>query len=54
MAQRSVAFAVRQRAREGMSVSRLLTRFPSLTTADRTNQSSIAASAGVIFTFGKL
>jgi hypothetical protein len=33
-------------------VDYVLTRFPSLATGDRTNQSSIAASAGFLFTWG--
>jgi Outer membrane protein beta-barrel domain len=37
-----------------LEVDYVLTRFPSLTSGYRANQSSIAASAGVIFTFGSL
>jgi hypothetical protein len=37
-----------------VEVDYLLTRFPSLTTGFRANQSSIAAATGVIFTFGAL
>jgi opacity protein-like surface antigen len=37
-----------------LEVDYVLTRFPSLTEGTRQNQSSIAASAGVIFTFGAL
>jgi hypothetical protein len=37
-----------------VEVDYVLTRFPSLTSGFRENQSSIAASAGVIFTFGAL
>ena len=36
-----------------VEVDYILTRFPSLSTGSRENQSSIAASAGVIFTFGE-
>jgi hypothetical protein len=36
-----------------VEVDYIWTRFPSLTTGSRDNQSSIAASAGVIFTFGE-
>ena len=35
-----------------VEVDYILTRFPSLSTGVRENQSSIAASAGIIFTFG--
>jgi len=35
-----------------VEVDYILTRFPSLSTGERENQSSIAASAGIIFTFG--
>ena len=35
-------------------VDYVLTRFPSLSSGSRENQSSIAASAGVIFTFGAM
>jgi hypothetical protein len=35
-----------------LEVDYVLTRFPSLSTGSRDNQSSIAASAGVLFTFG--
>jgi Outer membrane protein beta-barrel domain len=37
-----------------IEVDYILTRFPSLTTGYRANQSSIGASAGIIFTFGAL
>jgi opacity protein-like surface antigen len=37
-----------------VEVDYILTRFPSLSTGFRENQSSIAASAGIIFTFGAL
>jgi len=36
-----------------VEVDYILTRFPSLSAGSRENQSSIAASAGVIFTFGE-
>ena len=36
-----------------VEVDYILTRFPSLSTGSRENQSSIAASAGIIFTFGE-
>ena len=36
-----------------VEVDYILTRFPSLSTGVRENQSSIAASAGIIFTFGE-
>jgi hypothetical protein len=36
-----------------VEVDYILTRFPNLTTGLRENQNSIAASAGVIFTFGE-
>ena len=36
-----------------VEVDYILTRFPSLSSGSRENQSSIAASAGVIFTFGE-
>jgi hypothetical protein len=35
-----------------VEVDYILTRFPNLSTGFRENQNSIAASAGVIFTFG--
>jgi hypothetical protein len=35
-----------------LEVDYVLTRFPSLSTGSQDNQSSIAASAGVLFTFG--
>ena len=37
-----------------VEVDYILTRFPNLSTGFRENQSSIAASAGIIFTFGAL
>ena len=37
-----------------VEVDYILTRFPSISTGFRENQSSIAASAGIIFTFGAL
>jgi len=37
-----------------VEVDYVLTRFPSLSTGFRDNQHSIAASAGIIFTFGAL
>jgi len=36
-----------------VEVDYILTRFPNLSTGSRENQSSIAASAGIIFTFGE-
>ena len=36
-----------------VEVDYVLTRFPSLLTGTRQNQNSIAASAGIIFTFGE-
>jgi hypothetical protein len=36
-----------------LEIDYVLTRFPSLSTGTRENQNSIAASAGVIFTFGE-
>jgi hypothetical protein len=36
-----------------VEVDYVLTRFPNLSTGFRDNQSSIAASAGVLFTFGE-
>jgi hypothetical protein len=36
-----------------IAVDYVLTRFPSLLTGTRQNQNSIAASAGIIFTFGE-
>jgi hypothetical protein len=35
-----------------VEVNYVLTRFPNLSTGDRSNQNSIAASAGFLFTWG--